>query len=108
MPEGHLIATSHALRLDRFLGQAPARRVRYFGLVEDLQEALHYFHGAEPLPTDVRLCVVQALSRDGAFRAYVEDQAPDDCCDQAKWERIVLAGAGTIMGQYERAREAGD
>lgn len=107
MPEGHLIATRNALRLGRFLERAPRRQPRYFGLVAEQYELLREFHGHEPMPLDVRLCVAQALSRDGAFRAYVEDQAPEECCDESKWARILLAGAGTIMGQYEDACERG-
>jgi len=76
-------------------------------LIEEQYDLLRDFHGHEPLPQDVRLCIAQALCRDGAFRAFVEDQAPEDCCDEQKWAKIVLAGAGTIMVQYDDACGSG-
>jgi hypothetical protein len=100
LPDAHHVALCDLYHLKKFLAAGNGRREQYLSLATRLQATLEQ----APCGVSDRLllkAMALALGDDRTFLSYVLGHGgTDEARDPERWQRVLEAGAGAILGEY--------
>jgi hypothetical protein len=100
LPAAHHVALCDHYQLRRFLPASKGRREQYFAMVD----AFHTTLKRAPCGSSDHLllkAMALALGEDRTFLSFVTRHGgTEEARDPERWQRVLEAGAGAIIGEY--------
>jgi hypothetical protein len=105
LPAAHHVVLCNQYHLTKFLAASKGRREQYFAMVDAFHTILNNAPcgSSEPL---LLKAVALALGGDRTFLSFVTHHGgTDEARDPERWQRVLEAGAGAIVGDYIATKE---
>jgi hypothetical protein len=109
LDDPHLRYLRDQFHLKDWIRRPEARRHKYFTACDRIIEMFKDLLDADASTRSVMLALKVALFEDDTFTDFIAGrQGAEFLTQEDNWDKVVLAGAGTVLHEYYVARERGD